>query len=85
MTQSDEVIPGIRYPQPPWEKRNAPCGKSASCYRSRIPALLAGLSEPVRTMVSVGILTGLRVGEILALRWRDLDFASGVLRVERAL
>lgn len=50
----------------------------------QIPALLAALSEPVRTMVSVGILTGLRVGEILALRWRNLDFASGVLRVEQA-
>ena len=27
---------------------------------------------------------GLRIGEILALRWRDVDFSSGELRVEQA-
>jgi integrase len=50
----------------------------------QIPPLLAALEEPARTMVSVGVLTGLRIGEILALRWRDVDFRSGELRVEQA-
>ncbi len=50
----------------------------------QIPSLLAALEEPVRTMVLVGVLTGLRVGEILGLRWRDVDFNSGEIRVEQA-
>ena len=51
----------------------------------QIPALLACLAEPVRTMAEIGILAGLRVGEILGLRWRDLDFRSGQIRVEQAV
>ena len=50
----------------------------------QIPALLAALEEPARTMVLVGVLTGLRVGEILGLRCRDVDFSSGEIRVEQA-
>jgi integrase len=50
----------------------------------QIPPLLAALEEPARTMVLVGVLTGLRIGEILALRWRDVDFSSGEIRVEQA-
>ena len=50
----------------------------------QIPPLLAALEEPARTMVLVGVLTGLRIGEILALRWRDVDFRSGEIRVEQA-
>lgn len=51
----------------------------------QIPALLACLAEPVRTMVELGILTGLRVGEILGLRWRAVDFRAGQIRVEQAV
>ena len=53
-------------------------------FPEQIPALLATLEEPARTMVLVGVLTGLRIGEILALRWRDVDFNSGEIRVEQA-
>lgn len=49
----------------------------------QIRPLLAALTEPARTMVCLGILTGLRVGEILALRWEDVDFLAGEIRVER--
>jgi integrase len=47
--------------------------------------LLWVLKEPCRTMVLVGILTGLRVGEILGLRWQDVDFDLKELRVEQAV
>lgn len=50
----------------------------------QIPQLLSVLREPVRTMFLLAILTGLRVGEILGLRWKDLDLDSGQLRVEQA-
>jgi integrase len=34
-------------------------------------------------MVLVGVLTGLRIGEILGLRWRDVYFRSGEIRVPK--
>jgi len=49
----------------------------------QIPKLLAELREPYRTMALVGILTGLRVGEILGLRWSDVDFDTAQLRVSQ--
>jgi integrase len=51
---------------------------------AQIPRLLAALREPVRSMVLVGLLTGLRVGEILGLRWKDVDFDANEMRVEQA-
>jgi integrase len=51
---------------------------------SQIPCLLELLKEPARTMVLLGILTGMRVGEILGLRRTDVDFLSGQIRIEQA-
>ena len=34
-------------------------------------------------MVWLTLLTGLRIGEILALSWNDVDFAAGQIRVTR--
>jgi integrase len=51
----------------------------------QIRSLLVLLAEPCRTMVLLGVLTGLRVGEILGLRWKDIDLVSGQLRVEQAI
>ena len=50
----------------------------------QIPPLLAILGEPVHTMVLLGVLTGLRIGEILGLQWRNVSLASGEIRVEQA-
>jgi integrase len=50
----------------------------------QIPPLLAILGEPVNTMVLLGVLTGLRIDEILGLQWRHISFASGEIRVEQA-
>jgi len=47
--------------------------------------LVSSLAQPYKTMVLVGICTGLRVSEILALRWEDIDFDSQQLRVRRAV
>src|SRR5437016_10356343 len=51
----------------------------------QVALLLSHLQEPVRTMVMLAVLTGLRVGEILGLRWQDLDLERGELRVEQAV
>lgn len=48
---------------------------------SEIRLLLAHLSEPCRTIVLVAVLTGLRIGEILALRWKRLDFQRATIEV----
>lgn len=48
---------------------------------SEVGQLLASLSEPCRTLVLVAVLTGLRIGEILALRWKAVDFIRGTIRV----
>lgn len=47
--------------------------------------LLAQLEEPHRTMVGLIAATGLRVGELLALRWRTLDLSTGTLAVRESV
>lgn len=47
-------------------------------------ALLAALSESDRVLWSLALYGGLRRGELMALRWQDIDLASGVIRVERS-
>jgi integrase len=44
--------------------------------------LIAASEEPVRTIVMLATMTGLRIGEILALRWGRINLAAGTLRVE---
>ena len=43
--------------------------------------LIESLEEPVRTIVTVLTLTGLRIGELLALHWKHVDFVRGVIQV----
>jgi integrase len=50
----------------------------------QIASLLDMLKEPVKTMVLLGVLTGLRIGEILALTWGHVDFTAGEIKVEQA-
>lgn len=51
-----------------------------------IRTVLAKLrSKPLYMIALVGLSTGMRRGEILALRWRDIDFAAGRIRVEQSL
>ena len=43
--------------------------------------MIAAPEEPVRTIVLLGAMTGLRIGEILALRWGRIDSTAAALRV----
>jgi integrase len=77
-----------------WYDRNPITRVRQSAKRSRIPvvlsiaqiqALLTHLREPVRTMVLVDVSTGLRIGELLALQWRDIDFENFEVSVTRSI
>jgi len=46
--------------------------------------LLAALPERDRPIWATAFYAGLRRGELMALRWEDVDLAAGVIRVERA-
>ena len=65
-----------------------------SAKRTRIPivlsieqiaALLRILKEPTRTMVFLAVFTGLRVGELLGLKWKDIDFQKMEIHVIRSI
>jgi integrase len=46
--------------------------------------LLAALPERDRPLWATALYAGLRRGELMALRWADVDLAAGVIRVERS-
>ncbi len=52
---------------------------------AELGALLIELAEPWRTAVYVAAVTGLRVSELLALRWSDFDFAAGKINLSRGI
>jgi integrase len=43
--------------------------------------LLRELTEPCRTVVLLAVLTGMRIGEALALRWKRVDMVHGTLEI----
>lgn len=59
---------------------------SRSLTLDQIGALFAsGLTPWWRAYLSVGIMCGLRPGELTGLRWQDVDFSEGVIRVRKSL
>jgi integrase len=43
------------------------------------------LKEPFNTMALMSVCLGLRVSELLALRWRDVDWLNGKINIERGI
>lgn len=52
--------------------------------REQVTRLLGIFEEPYRTMFFLAVITGLRIGEILALRWKNVDFDTNEIRVEES-
>lgn len=50
-----------------------------------IGKLLLELREPWRTAIYVAVTTGLRVSELLALKWGDVNFAAGEIHLSRGI
>jgi integrase len=48
---------------------------------AQVRQLLPELTEPCRTVVQLAVLTGMRIGEILALRWKRVDLLRGTIQV----
>jgi integrase len=66
---------GVKFPQKGLKE------KPALIAGARLAQLLEHLEEPCRTMVRLIAATGLRIGELLALRWWALDLEGGTLAV----
>ena len=67
-------LPMLRCVRPKW-----------ALTKGQAAALLTALSPPARTMVGLAILSGLRRGELFALRWKDLDDQARVMTVREAV
>jgi integrase len=67
----------------PSAQRPRPERKEAAYFENdELPRLFEHLgSEPVRTLCLVALKTGMRQGELFALRWADVDLEEAVIRV----
>jgi integrase len=70
---------GVKFPQKGLRE------KPAIIVGDSFAKLLKHVDEPHRTMVSLIAATGLRIGELLALRWRALDLDIGTLVVRESV
>ena len=77
-----------------WHDRNPITMVRQSAKRQKVPtvlnieqinSLLDHLKDPGKTAVLLDILTGLRVSELLALKWSDVDFENLQILVTRSI
>jgi integrase len=70
----------------PSAQRPRPERKEAAYFENdELPLLFEHLAvEPYRTLCLVALKTGMRQGELLALRWNDVDLEDAVVRVRRS-
>lgn len=65
--------------------RRGPAKERAVIAPEKIRALLNALPEPSHALAHLLVFTGLRIGELLAVRWQDVDLERAVLRVTRTV
>ena len=65
--------------------RCAPEEDRAPISPESVRALLERLPEPSRSIATLLALTGMRVGELLALRWQDIDFDTRYVSVKQTV
>ena len=68
-----------RLPRRGAEKEKAPIAAED------VTALIDKLAEPSRSIAALLAMTGLRIGELLALRWQDVDLVNGFLAVNQSV
>jgi len=64
---------------------SAPVRNPQTLEPEKFSELAEALGEPYRTMAIVAMCTGVRVSEILALRWEHFDFEKGFLLVQKGV
>jgi len=70
---------GVRFPpQPPPKERRV-------LTKDEIQRLLEQLEEPFKTMAILVLLTGLRIGEVLAICWDSVDLLAGTIRISQSV
>jgi integrase len=52
---------------------------------AKVKDLIEKLAEPSRSIAALLARTGLRIGELLALRWQDVDLQNGFLSVNQTV
>jgi len=70
---------GVKFPQQGLRKEPRILNAEA------LAKLLAQLREPYRSMVILAASTGLRVGELLALRWKMVNLAEATIRISESV
>jgi integrase len=65
--------------------RCGPLKEKAPIAPETLQALIEKLEEPSRSIASLLAMTGLRIGELLAVRWPDVDLQSGLLSVRQTV
>ena len=77
-----------------WATRNPITSVRQSAKRQSVPEvltvdelvkLLSAIPEPFRTAVFLDGSSGLRVGELLGLKWEDVDFKKNVIHIRRSI
>jgi integrase len=61
--------------------RRGPVEEKAPIETETVKKLIEKLAEPSRSIASLLAMTGLRIGELLALRWQNVDLENGFLSV----
>lgn len=70
---------------PPAERPRPDRKEAAYFENAELPRLFAELPEGiVKTIFLLALKTGMRQGELVALRWGDVDLSEGVIRVRRS-
>ena len=81
-----ELMPAQRNPLSLVEIKGGssqPRRKKAIITPGQFQQICERLEEPFRTMVVIAMCLGLRLSEILALKWSDFDFEEGTLMIPR--
>lgn len=77
-----------------WATRNPITSVRQSAKRQSVPEILTidelvkllnAIPEPFRTAVFLDGASGLRVGELLGLKWQDVDFKKSVIYIRRSI
>jgi integrase len=65
--------------------RRGPVQEKSPIAPETVHLLIEKLAEPSRSIAILLAMTGLRIGELLALRWQDIDLQNGFLAVRQTV